>query len=137
MYPTLTHIALHVQDVATSVAFYEDYCGLRVVQERAAGVAWLAEAGRDVAFVIVLVPGGRARSLDRRHVSHLGFACGNRDEVDAVAARARTAGRLVWEPRQEPPPVGYHCGITDPDGNFVEFSYGQPLGPGAEVPARG
>ena len=24
-----------------------------------------------------------------------------------------------------------YCGIRDPDGNYVEFSYGQPLGPGA------
>ena len=38
----------------------------------------------------------------------------------------------AWAPRQEPYPVGYYCGLKDPDGNFVEFSYGQPLGPGAE-----
>ena len=49
----------------------------------------------------------------------------------AVAARARAGGCLVWEPRREPYPVGYYCGLRDPDGNFVEFSYGQPLGPGA------
>jgi hypothetical protein len=29
--------------------------------------------------------------------------------------------------------VGYYCGLRDPDGNSVEFSYGQPLGPGAEA----
>jgi hypothetical protein len=27
--------------------------------------------------------------------------------------------------------VGYCCGVRDPDGRFVEFSHGQPLGPGA------
>jgi hypothetical protein len=51
--------------------------------------------------------------------------------VDDIAALARDQGLLVWEPRQEPYPVGYYCGIRDPDGNFVEFSFGQPLGPGA------
>jgi hypothetical protein len=48
-----------------------------------------------------------------------------------MAEKARVAGYLVWEPRQEPYPVGYYCGVRDPDGNMVEFSYGQPLGPGA------
>ncbi len=47
--------------------------------------------------------------------------------------RAEAAGCLAWAPRQEPYPVGYYCGLRDPDGNFVEFSYGQPLGPGAET----
>ena len=28
--------------------------------------------------------------------------------------------------------VAAEYGLSDPDGNFVEFSYGQPLGPGAE-----
>jgi len=41
------------------------------------------------------------------------------------------AGCLLWAPREEPYPVGYYCGLRDPDGNAVEFSYGQPLGPGA------
>ena len=45
--------------------------------------------------------------------------------------RRELAGYLVWEPREEPYPVGYYCGIRAPDGNMVEFSYGQPLGPGA------
>ena len=63
--------------------------------------------------------------------SHLGFALGSRAAVDAVAARARAEGRLLWPPKQEPWPVGYYCGVVDPDGVMVEFSYGQPLGPGA------
>ena len=38
---------------------------------------------------------------------------------------------LLWAPRQEAFPVGYYCGLVDPDGQYVEFSFGQPLGPGA------
>jgi hypothetical protein len=63
--------------------------------------------------------------------SHLGFALPSRAAVDTIAARVRLAGYLVWEPRQEPYPVGYYCGVRDPDGNMVKFSYGQPLGPAA------
>jgi len=52
--------------------------------------------------------------------------------VDAVAYLSRREDCLIWEPRDEPFPVGYYCGLRDPAGNYVECSYWQPLGPGAE-----
>jgi catechol 2,3-dioxygenase-like lactoylglutathione lyase family enzyme len=135
MAPALTHIALHVRDLDACVAFYRDFCGMRLVHERGdAGthrVVWLAEPGKEQDFIIVLVPGGPGRDQAERDYSHLGFALDSRGAVDAMAARAAAAGCLVWPPREEPYPVGYYCGLRDPDGNFVEFSYGQPLGPGA------
>ncbi len=48
-------------------------------------------------------------------------------EVDAAAEVGRSSGCLHWEPERHPPPVGYLCALTDPDGNVVEFSYGQGL----------
>jgi catechol 2,3-dioxygenase-like lactoylglutathione lyase family enzyme len=135
MTPALTHIALHVRDLDACVAFYRDFCGMRLVHERgeagAQRVVWLAEPGKERDFIIVLVPGGPGRDQAERDYSHLGFALESREAVDAIAARAGAAGCLVWPPREEPYPVGYYCGVRDPDGNFVEFSYGQPLGPGA------
>jgi len=75
--------------------------------------------------------GGHGREQAATDYSHLGFALDSRVAVDAIADKARMAGYLVWEPREEPYPVGYYCGIRAPDGNMVEFSYGQPLGPGS------
>ena len=95
-----------------------------------------AEPGRDQAFVIVLIPGGPGRDQAERDFSHLGFALDSEAAVDAVADLGRHAGCLIWEPRREPYPVGYYCGLKDPDGNVAEFSYGQPLGPGAEEAER-
>ncbi len=135
MRPVLTHLALHVRDLDACVAFYRRYCGLAVAHERGSGgdrVVWLAEPGREKEFVVVLLTGGPGRDQAADDYSHLGFALASRAEVDAVAERARDDGCLAWEPRQEPYPVGYYCGLRDPDGAFVEFSYGQPLGPGAE-----
>jgi catechol 2,3-dioxygenase-like lactoylglutathione lyase family enzyme len=135
MQPTLTHVALHVQDLATTVDFYRRFCGLTVVHQRAAGddasVVWLAEPGREKTFIFALLSGGRGKAPDADDYSHLGFACASRADVDRIAAAARAEGCLVWEPREEPYPVGYYCGLKDPDGMFVEFSFGQPLGPGA------
>jgi len=135
MTPTLTHLALHVRDLAACVAFYRDFCGMSCVHERDDGaggrVVWLAEPGRETEFILVMLAGGPGRDQGERDYSHFGFALESRAAVDAVAEKARAAGCLIWPPREEPYPVGYYCGLRDPDGNAVEFSYGQPLGPGA------
>ncbi|WAD27272.1 VOC family protein [Pseudomonadaceae bacterium T75] len=135
MRPTLTHLALHVPDLDACVEFYAGFCGMRVFHERpgkGSRIVWMAEPGKERTFIFVIMPGGTDRSLAENDYSHFGFALSSRSEVDALAARARQAGCLIWEPRDEPYPVGYYCGLRDPAGNYVEFSYGQPLGPGAE-----
>jgi len=134
MPPVLTHIALHVRDLDACIQFYEAYSGMRIVHDRISGskrIVWLAERGREQEFILVLIPGGPGRYQSSEDFSHLGFALESRAAVDAIAEQAKAAGILEWEPRIEPYPVGYYCGIKDPDGNFVEFSYGQPLGPGS------
>lgn len=135
MRPTLTHLALHVPDLDACIAFYERFCGMHVFHERAgkgSRIVWMAEPGKEREFIFVIMPGGQDRALAENDYSHFGFALASRGEVDAIADRARQAGCLIWEPRDEPYPVGYYCGVRDPAGNYVEFSYGQPLGPGAE-----
>ena len=135
MRPTLTHLALHVPDLDACIAFYAQFCGMHVFHERAgkgSRIVWMAEPGKEREFIFVIMPGGQDRELADNDYSHFGFALPSRGEVDAIAARARQAGCLIWEPRDEPYPVGYYCGLRDPAGNYVEFSYGQPLGPGAE-----
>jgi catechol 2,3-dioxygenase-like lactoylglutathione lyase family enzyme len=138
MLPTLTHVALHVRDVDACVDFYQRFCAMEIVNERSASgngrrVVWLAEPGRSGELIFVLIPGGPGRGAGPGDFTHFGFALGSREAVDAMAERAERAGCLAWKPREEPYPVGYYCGLRDPDGNFVEFSFGQPLGPGAEA----
>jgi catechol 2,3-dioxygenase-like lactoylglutathione lyase family enzyme len=132
MTAAFTHVALHVRDLAACVAFYRDFCGLTVVHERGEPgdphAVWLAQPDREREFIFVLLPGGPGREQAERDFSHFGFALDSREAVDAIAARAGSAGCLLWAPRQEPYPVGYYCGLRDPDGNAV----GQPLGPGAQ-----
>ena len=132
--PALTHIALHVADLPACIDFYRDFCGLRVSHKREEDgqtVVWLAEEGKERDFILVLIPGGPGRNQADTDFSHLGFALDSKAAVDAVAEKAKSQDCLWWEPREHPYPVGYYCGVRDPDGNAVEFSYGQPLGPGA------
>ncbi len=140
--PAFTHVALHVRDLDACIAFYRQFCGLVPVHERAGSapgerIVWLAQPGRETEFIFVLMSGGPGHEQAERDYTHFGFALDSRAEVDEIAARAERDGCLVWPPRQEPYPVGYYCGVTDPDGNRIEFSYGQPLGPGAPAVGSG
>jgi catechol 2,3-dioxygenase-like lactoylglutathione lyase family enzyme len=124
-----------VADLEACLAFYRSYCGLKTVHEREAEgkkVVWLAEEGSEERFVLVFIPGGPRRDQAPRDFSHLGFALDSRAQVDALAARAARA----WPVVDDAYPVGYYCGVRDPDGRVVEFSHGQPLGPGAESTKR-
>ncbi|WP_107851889.1 VOC family protein [Oceanimonas marisflavi] len=131
-YPRLTHLALHVRDLDACLQFYHDFCGMKETHRRESGpqtIVWLAEPGRERDFVFVLMNGGEDLHLGERDYRHFGFALQSRAAVDALAERAGQAGCLLWPPRDEPFPVGYYCGVKDPNGNQVEFSFGQPLGP--------
>ena len=135
MNAVLTHIALHVRDLDKCIEFYQSFANLQLVHDRTSDgvrVVWLAEPGKESSFILVLIPGGPGRDQLPEDFSHLGFALGSREAVDQLAERAKSEGILEWPPVEEPYPVGYYCGIRDPDGNIVEFSFGQPLGPGAK-----
>lgn len=136
MRPSFTHIALHTPDLEATIAFYHRYCGLRVAHDRGEGadrVVWLAEPGEAARFVFVLIGGAPDRPPQAEgDFSHLGFALPSRDAVDALAEAGRRAGCLAFAPREEPWPTGYYCALRDPSGALVEFSHGQPLGPGSE-----
>lgn len=125
-----THIALQVRDMARSVAFYQRYCGLRVVHERhdETHVVWLGWGEDPPRFVIVLLQRDYERN-EQPPSQHIGMAVDSRAEVDALHAQAVADGVPVhWPPVDAGPVVGYLCGVRDPDGNMVEFSFGQRIG---------
>lgn len=132
MRPVFTHCALHVADLERSIAFYREHCGMAVVGEHgepASRTVWMAEPGREGELVFVLIAGGRGGRRRQGDVSHFGFSLPSREAVDRAAARGEAAGCLVWPAHELAYPVGYVCALADPDGNLVEFSHGQPLGP--------
>jgi catechol 2,3-dioxygenase-like lactoylglutathione lyase family enzyme len=123
-------VALQVRDIDQSVAFYQRYCGLRIVKDRTDDfrVVWIGWGEDPPKFVLVLL--GQDHQDNRQpEYQHIGLAVDSRAEVDEIAARAVADGREVdWPPQDGGPVVGYFCGLRDPDGNMVEFSYGQRIG---------
>lgn len=132
MKPALTHVALGVGELGRTIAFYEKYAKLHVVHDRHDGdtrVVWLSERTESPVFVIVLFEISLPAKRQPSSLQHFGFAVASRAEVDEVAAQAKRDGVLAMEPTYAGPVVGYFCIVGDPDGNQVEFSYGQPIDP--------
>ena len=145
-----THLALHVRNLQSSIAFYQRFTSLRVVDRHSDAsstgmeVVWLSDRPVDDenAFVLVLQE-GTPRSIPNANpqsplgpISHFGFALPSLEAVDAIANEAKQTGLLQFGPTFLNPYAGYLCLIRDPDGHNVEFSHGQSLGkPSREVAA--
>ena len=140
--PRWTHVALPCSDIDRSVEFYTTITPLVVVarndDENGRGV-WLSNDKQvETPFVLVLAefPAALAQQFGQTPgepiatlapFAHIGIELPRREDVDAVADRARAAGALEWEPRQMAPHIGYICSVRDPDGNIVEFSHDQKV----------
>ena len=127
-----THIALPSSQLDESIAWYERFTPLRLLERRedADGQsAWLAHPGQTVnPFVLVLVMFYKAQGTKQPQLApfaHIGIEMPERTDVDRVAAQGKAEGCLVWDAQDMPPPVGYICALTDPDGNVIEISHDQ------------
>ena len=120
----LTHVALPVTHIDTSIAFYANYANMQVVHRRPQ-VVWLSDKTRP--FVIVLMESPDVE-FPMMPFAHLGVACASREEIDQLCETARSDECLIAGPMDYGPPVGYWAFIRDPDGHTLEVSYGQEVG---------
>ena len=126
----LTHLALPCHDLDATIAWYEKYTPLRKThhrQDALGAVAWLSPAESGIVLVFIQKNEDSDPISVLAPLAHLGISLDSTDHVDQIGARGERDGCLAWEPRQEPTPVGYICALSDPDGNLVEFSYGQEI----------
>ena len=131
-----THIALRVADIDASIDWYMTHTPLQLLAKHTDATghgAWLGhDDSPDKPFILVLAqffpecdPFKDAPVAKLAPFAHLGVELPSRKELDAAAAVAEAEGCLTMPPTQMPPPIGYICMISDPDGNTVEFSYDQ------------
>lgn len=123
----LTHIALHVEDLLACSEFYQEFCELKLVRDRGS-VHWLAEAGFENDFVIVLIDDGEKTTQDfQTNFQHLGFQVDSYDELLVKCEEGKDRGCFLYGPTDKSSPVGIIAMFEDPNGFMVEFSFGQPL----------
>ena len=125
-----THIALQVLRIDDSIRFYQRFCGMTVVHERKeeSHVVWMGWGEDPPRFVIVLIARPYEQNIPPPW-QHIGMAVDSRETVDELFDRAQQDGlKGLWPPVDAGPIVGFYCGVPDPDGNVVEFSFGQRIG---------
>jgi catechol 2,3-dioxygenase-like lactoylglutathione lyase family enzyme len=107
-----THLALHVRSLQASIAFYERFTNLRVIDRHSDAtstgmeVVWLSDrpASDENGFVLVLQEGTPHSIPDAKPqsplgpISHFGFALPSREAVDAVANEGKTAACCSLDP---------------------------------------
>lgn len=123
----LTHLGLPVTDLTKSIAFYEKWTGMKVQEKPTTGgiqAARLVQKGGTFVLSLLEMPG----ALPMPGVMHLGLECASKAAVDKVAADAKKAGILLAAPVDSGQDLGYQAYVSDPDGNNVEFSFGQKVG---------
>lgn len=127
--PTFTHVCIPVRDLNDSIAFYEQWGQLKMIDRvpstTGADVARFTDEAESLILVLAETPDLRFRMAGR---AHIGLECSSKEQVDDAAQQARAHGVLVGGPVESPPPVGYHAFFVDPDGHQLELAYGQDVG---------
>ena len=134
--PRWTHVALRVTDIDATIDWYTAHTPLKLLDRREEPTgygAWLGhDDSPDKPFILVLAqflpehdPFKDSPIATLAPFAHLGVELTSREELDRAAAAASEAGCLAMPPTDMPPPIGYICMLSDPDGNMIELSYDQ------------
>lgn len=134
--PRWTHMALRVKDIQATIAWYNEFTPLELLDQREDEMgfsAWLGMSDSvENPFILVVAQfyegsdpfAGTPRAV-LAPFAHLGIEVPTLEEVDRIAVKAESSGCLVMPPTMMPQPIGYICMLKDPDGNMVEFSWDQ------------
>jgi len=125
MKPRISMIALAVEDLQRSVAFYHDGLGFPKM-DSPPGVAffnlngtWLGLSEREALAKDATVS-AEGSGYNNFNLAH---NVASKEEVDTVFAQALQAGARTVKPVQEASWGGYHGYFSDPDGHLWEVAY--------------
>jgi len=121
----IDHIALNVDDVDRSLAFYHEALGLSIerIDEFRAGRVGFPSVRVTPHTVIDLMPGGPTSRQDRQPLNHFALTLASQD---LAGLRTRLVQHEVEIVEEAKPRWGAQGGqpsmkVLDPDGNIVEL----------------
>jgi catechol 2,3-dioxygenase-like lactoylglutathione lyase family enzyme len=123
-----THVALPVDDIDCSIAFYKRWAGLQVIdrlEDPKTGAKAARMGDAHTTFAVALVQTNQPVEHRLAGMGHLGVGLASRDDVDRLSKEADEAGCLHRGPVDSGYPLGYWSFLRDPDGHQLELSYGQ------------
>jgi catechol 2,3-dioxygenase-like lactoylglutathione lyase family enzyme len=123
----LSHIALIVRDIHKMIDFYREFAGMEVIHDRiddGINVAWL-RLPEASSLVIVMIEDKNLEVNTSQRMNHFGFDAVSKEAVDLLAKKGEEWGVLVQPAVDGGKILGYLCLVKDPDGNQLEFAYGQ------------
>lgn len=125
MKPRISMIALAVEDLQRSVAFYHDGLGFPKM-DSPPGVAffnlngtWLGLSEREALAKDATVS-AKGSGYNNFNLAH---NVASKEDVETVFAQALQAGAKAVKPVQEASWGGYHGYFSDPDGHLWEVAY--------------
>ena len=123
----LSHIALIVKDIEKMISFYQEFTEMQVTHKRTdeeVKVVWLRLPDPQ-SLTIVMIENPSLNTQSYQRMNHFGFDAVSREAVNKIAQKAQKMGVLKYPATDGGIILGYFCMITDPDGNQLEFAYGQ------------
>ncbi len=118
----LWHLALKVQNLTRSRAFYQDILGMEVVWEPDSENLYLS-LGKDN-LALHQIPQGTSLLQDAGHpLDHFGFMIADKEGVDISATKMTDAGIDIVKPVRLHRDGSYSFYVKDPDGNLIQFLY--------------
>jgi catechol 2,3-dioxygenase-like lactoylglutathione lyase family enzyme len=128
----LDHLALECRDIPRMVQFYQRYAEMEVIHDRheqGVRVTWIRHRQDRSGLILILIHRPKTTEVKRETLNHLGFHAASRSDVDLLSKLADSEGCLVEPAKEGGMIMGYYCTVRDPDGNLVEFSFGQAKAP--------
>jgi len=117
----LWHVALQVQNLAKSRAFYQDILGMKVVWEPDADNLYLSLGRDNLALHVAKDAPTTPHAISS--LDHIGFIVSCREDVDFMAKHMEQSGVPIVKPTRLHRDGSYSFYIDDPDGNSVQILY--------------